>query len=313
MKIKEMEIGKKYIEYFMVYDKKNLKTKSNNDYIVFTLGDSSSKLVCKVWNNIEDYTYSEGNVIKAEVEVITYNDNKELSIKQHRLAKPEELQSLESDKFIAGISKEKRDEYFSYINAVIKNINNSSFKKLIDLFFDDEDIKNQFLNCPAAVFHHENYIGGLLKHTHNVLKNAISISENYKFIDKDLLVTSVILHDIGKIKNYEYSSVIKVSREGGFLEHISIALIMISEKIKQISDFDSLDKEKLLSCILSSHGEYEFGSPIKPKTVEALLLHHCDLLDSKIFHFVNEFKENPDKEFVWSKSLNTFIWTKLNQ
>lgn len=311
MDVKQMEAGQIYTDFFMVYDRKILKTKSNKDYLVFQLGDSSAKLYCKVWDNIEAFPYQEGEVIKAEVEVISWNNTNEFSIKKHRLIKDEEKTTLESNKFLKCISKEKEEQFINEIKVHISQIKNENYKKLLDLLFSDTELFEKFKKCPAAVVHHENYIGGLLKHTYNVLNVAMSIAANYQFINRDLLITSAIFHDIGKIENYSYTTNIKLSRKGCFMEHISLGILIVSKMIDKIDGFDELNKEKLLSAILSSHGQPDYGSPIVPKTMEALILHHADLVDSRLYYFVNEIKENKDKEFIYSKNFETNIYVKL--
>jgi 3'-5' exoribonuclease len=308
MNIKEMKLGETYIDSFMVYERKQLKTRNDKDYLVFQLGDCSGSLYCKVWTAIEDYPYKEGQIIKAEVEIIQWNNTNEFSLKRHRLVTEEEKSKLNHEKFLKSITKDEEKLYLDFIKSEIIKVENENFKNLLNSFFEDKEILNSFIKCPAAVSHHENYIGGLIKHTYYVLKNCISICQNYERVNKDLLVTSAILHDIGKIKNYSYDSNIKVTREGTFIEHISLGAMIVSERINKIKDFNQLNREKLLSAILSSHGKYEWGSPILPRTIEATILHFCDLFDSRISYFYKEIDQSKDTNFVYSKPLETYIY-----
>ncbi|UTB31771.1 MAG: HD domain-containing protein [Methanobacterium sp. ERen5] len=181
-------------------------------------------------------------------------------------------------------SDRNKEEMIVEIMSTIENIENEHLKKLLDSFFDDEKFVAEFCNVPSAKVYHHNYVGGLLEHTAEVLKVCKVGVEIFPELDKDLLYTGAILHDIGKIRTYEYNLIkIDFSNEGKRLDHLFISTDMVKEKIIETKMPDELAIE-VLHLILSHHGEVQngWGSPVTPQTPEALTLHHADNLDAKV-------------------------------
>jgi 3'-5' exoribonuclease len=147
-----------------------------------------------------------------------------------------------------------------------------------------------YTHSPSAISHHHNYIGGNLEHTVGVIRLCKNISEMYPNINKDLLLSGALLHDIGKLKEYTYEAAIDISDEGNFIGHIVIGEQWIREKIKELKangkDFPVVLENQLVHLILSHHGKYEWGSPKMPKIVEACILHQADLMDSQVKNYL---------------------------
>jgi 3'-5' exoribonuclease len=139
-----------------------------------------------------------------------------------------------------------------------------------------------------------------------------AVCSNYPEVDKDLLNTGVILHDIGKIKEYQYDVRIDMADEGRFLGHIILGIEMVNEKITEIDNFPEELRLKLLHMIASHHGHYEWQSPKIPKFLEACLLHHLDLLDGEAYKFINVNKDSTNN-WTWSKTLNRWVYTPVEQ
>ncbi|MHA1270575.1 MAG: 3'-5' exoribonuclease YhaM family protein [Candidatus Helarchaeota archaeon] len=173
---------------------------------------------------------------------------------------------------------------YAEIVEKIQSIKNEYLKKLLDLFFNDKKFVENFKNCPSASVHHHNYIGGNLEHTLGVVKVAEVISSFYK-LDRDLVITGAILHDIGKFYTYDYdikTNVISENDTGKLLGHLILSFDMINDKIKEIENFPESLKIKINHLILSHHGKIEWGSPVDPLTPEAQCLHLADLSDSRV-------------------------------
>ncbi|MCL5073980.1 MAG: HD domain-containing protein, partial [Actinobacteria bacterium] len=157
----------------------------------------------------------------------------------------------------------------------------------------------------AAVQYHHAYIGGLLDHTLTVTKICEWIAGIYDNLNRDLVVTGAILHDVGKIKEYELDSTIKISDTGRLLGHITIGYGMVQEKIAQMKNFPDDLKDRLLHIILSHHGYKEFGSPKRPKILEAFVVFHVDNMDADIGGF-NMILEESGGQADWSVFLKNF-------
>jgi 3'-5' exoribonuclease len=171
--------------------------------------------------------------------------------------------------------------------------------ELLYLFFNDENLKEKFKKAPAGKKMHHAYLGGLLEHSLSVGLLADKIAGHYKGIDVDILKTGAILHDIGKIEEFNYRLFIDYSDSGRLLNHIIIGAEMVSDKIKAIPDFPEEKALLLKHMIISHHGTREFGSPEPPKTIEAVLLNYLDEIDSKVVG-IRDFMANKGTVSGWT-------------
>jgi 3'-5' exoribonuclease len=153
------------------------------------------------------------------------------------------------------------------IDSYVEIIQNKSLKELIYTFLKDEKTAVLFKRAPAAKGFHHIYLGGLLEHSLSVVRLLVKVAEHYPYLDRDLLITGGILHDIGKIYEFSYDNLIEYSDEGRLIGHIVMGVEMIDKKIADIPDFPVQLALELRHIILSHHGEFEYGSPKRPKTM----------------------------------------------
>jgi 3'-5' exoribonuclease len=179
------------------------------------------------------------------------------------------------------------------------SITTDYLKALIDAFFKDKEFVNKFKTAPAAKKMHHAYIGGLLEHTLSMTSLADKIAGHYSGIDRDLLIAGAILHDIGKVDEFEYQFKIDYSDKGRLLNHIVIGLKMVDEKLSEIKHFPEDQMLLLKHLIVSHHGTREFGSPEPPKTIEAVLLNYIDEIDSKV-NAIRDFIASEDPDETWT-------------
>ena len=159
---------------------------------------------------------------------------------------------------------------------------NPHLKGLLEAMLDDEEIARRYRIAPAAKQIHHAFLGGLIEHVLSVCGMAKAAAAHYPNIDYDLLITGAILHDIGKIYELNYERGFSYSNEGQLIGHMSIAMRMVGDKLRDLPDFPPLVRSLVEHMILSHHGKLEFGSPKVPQFPEALLLHYLDDLDSKM-------------------------------
>jgi len=200
---------------------------------------------------------------------------------------------------------------FADLMAFVDQIETACLKNLLHLFFNDETIAALFKKAPAAKGFHHVYIGGLLEHTLSVIRLLDKINNHYQGINRDLLITGGILHDIGKIYEYSYDSIFDYSDQGRLIGHIVIGIEMLDKKIAAIEDFPEKLAMELRHLILSHHGTQEFGSPKRPKTLEALIVHFIDDLDAKVNAFQEFIAESRDDDAAWTpfhKLFERFIY-----
>ncbi len=214
--------------------------------------------------------------------------------------------------FIPSLDEEKISNFYDLLKEDIKLIENIQLKELLDLFFSDSKFVKSYIHSPSAITHHHNYVGGNLEHTIGVIRLCKNICEMYNGINKDLIIVGAILHDIGKLKEYEAKAAIEKTDEGNFIGHIVLGDRWIREKIAELrekgKDFSKELEDRLCHIILSHHGKYEYGSPRMPKTIEACVVHAADLMDSQVKNFIQNIHEGrkiseDDWSFIWDSDI----------
>jgi len=191
------------------------------------------------------------------------------------------------------------DSMFERLTAQTALIRNDFIRCLIQAFWNDPEFVAKFKAAPAAKNMHHAYIGGLLEHTLSMTLLAEKMAGHYSGIDMDLLYAGILLHDVGKVREFEYHYRIDYTDEGRLLSHIVIGLQILEEKIKTIEGFPSETALLLRHLIVSHHGTREFGSPEVPKTIEAVLLNYIDEIDSKV-NGIRSFMSSDTTDESWT-------------
>ena len=297
--IKELETGKSIKSQFVVAEKTKEKAKTGRVYITVKLADKTGRISGKIWNNAEDkYSlFDKGDVVFVEGTTSTYKGVLEIHIDSIRRCKDGEFDASD----FLPVTDKDRKQMFSELLNMVNSLDNSYLKALLKNVFGDGEIKKGMMNAPASVNVHHAYVGGLLEHTLNVARICEKVSELYPEIDRDLLLSGALLHDIGKIKEYEFSGAFQQTNEGKLIGHIAIGAAFLEKRIEKIADFPKELALSLLHLIISHHGEYEFGSPKLPQTVEAAALAYSDLLDSKVESFLEAANNTSDE---WSRYIS---------
>ncbi len=295
--IKDLKSGESIKELFLVTDKVVSYKKDGNKYIVIRAADKTGTIKGVVWDNVEkiyetlcstDYAIIAGNITE-------FNNSLQIIIKEV-FATDNDI--IDSSDFMP-CAKADVELMFERLLKLIETISRPYLKDLLYLFFNDDNLKEMFKKAPAGKKMHHAYLGGLLEHSLSVGLLADKIAGHYKGIDVDLLKTGAILHDIGKIEEFEYQLFIDYSDSGRLLNHIIIGAEMISDKIRAIPDFPEKEALLLKHMIISHHGTREFGSPEPPKTIEAVLLNYLDEIDSKVVG-IRDFMENKGTVSGWT-------------
>jgi 3'-5' exoribonuclease len=172
-------------------------------------------------------------------------------------------------------------------------------RALFEAFWADEAFVAAYVRAPAAKLMHHAYIGGLLEHTLSMAVLSEAIAGHYGGVDRDMLLAGVILHDVGKIRELEYTRRIDYTDEGRLLSHIIIGISMLDEKLKQVPEFPEVQSHLLKHMIVSHHGERAFGSPEPPKTIEAVLLNYIDEMDSRV-NSIREYVAKDPSDGSWT-------------
>ena len=197
-------------------------------------------------------------------------------------------------------SPEEPLKMFQALCEILRQIKNKNLKRLVEKFLKDRNFVSHFQTSPAAKNFHHAYLGGLLEHTLSVCRLATLVANHYPELDRDLLLTAAFLHDIGKIRELQFESHIDYTDEGRLLGHVVIGAAMLDEKLEAIQAFPEDLALRLKHLILSHHGQYDFGSPKRPKFLEAFALNLIDDLDAKI-KGLGRFMAKDQQEGAWTE------------
>lgn len=265
---------------FLVQHKDVRQKKSGDVYLSLTLADRTGELDAKMWDNAADAvaTFAQDDFVRVKGLMQVFQNRPQLTL--HKIQAVIEAEVDVADYFPA--SKRDRDEMFRELQGVIASIANTHLKALLEAIFADEEIAKAYRTAPAAKTIHHAWLGGLIEHVLSLCTLAKFTGAHYADIDLDLLLSGVILHDIGKITELKYARSFSYSTEGQLLGHILIGLRMVEEKTRLVPGFPGKLRDLLLHLIASHHGELAYGSPKVPVFPEAMLLHHLDNLDSKM-------------------------------
>jgi len=238
-------------------------------------------------------------VIFVSGKISSYNGKLQLSGDEQsvlQVLKPEEY---EAD-FIKKSKKDAEEMYLKLI-SILNSVEKESVRKLL-LDIVENDLKEKLKVHPGAIQIHHGWTSGLLQHILEIMDMCDSISKVYPELDRDLLITGALLHDIGKLDEIETTSRIKGTQKGQLIGHLVMGLNYLSEKLKN-SEMDETLKNKIMHLIVSHHGKIEFGSPKEPMFPEALVVAMIDDLSSKISEmteFIKEHKEKTEDDFMYS-------------
>jgi 3'-5' exoribonuclease len=310
--VNEIKENEKVESTFLVKQKSISFTKTGKPYLNLTLIDKTGEINGKVWEQAESLSklFKKDDFIKIKSSSVTYQNSLQLNISAITLCPTSEID-------ITGFlpqAKNDIEQTFLKLKTIIEEIRNPHLKQLLDLFMADEQFVELFKISPAAKNLHHVYLGGLLEHTLSVSNLILQVCEHYQGLNLDLLLTGGILHDAGKIHELTYSRSFDYSDQGRLIGHITLGVEMIDEKIRLIPDFPRELAIELKHLIISHHGEYQYGSPKRPKTVEALILYYLDDLDAKVEEiqsFIQQEQENQSKCAGYHRMLERYIYKSL--
>ena len=295
--IEEYKEGNKFSGIYLCKTKQVLKTKAGKTYYSLILQDKTGIIDGKVWelnNGIEEFEAMD--FIMADGMVTSFQGARQVNI--NRIRKAQEGEYNPADYIPA--SKYGIEEMYNELKEIIKTIKDPYLRKLAEMcFIDDTEFANKFKSHSAAKSIHHGFIGGLLQHTLAVARMCSFMADNYNILDRDLLITAAIFHDIGKVYELSYFPSNDYTDEGQLLGHIFIGAEFIGNKIKEIPGFPKVLATELRHCILAHHGELEYGSPKKPAMAEAMALAFADNADARLETMTEIYeKASPSTEWL---------------
>ncbi len=294
--IKEYKDGDRIFDIYFCKFKSSAVTKNGKSYDNVILQDKTGTLDAKIWdpNNAGIADFDAMDYIEVYGDITSFKGALQANVKRVRRCEEGEYDEQE----YMPVSSKNLDEMYAELLALIDSIENTYLKTLLQKFFvEDQAFAQRFRKASAAKTVHHGFIGGLLEHTLGVAKLCDFYCTQYPVLNRDLLMTAAICHDMGKTREISPFPANDYTNEGQFLGHIVMGSEMLGAKIREIPNFPSILAMELQHCILAHHGEYEFGSPKKPAIIEAVALCYADNTDAKMETF-KELLEST-KETGW--------------
>ena len=308
--IEALREGERISEIYLVKSKQTAMTKNGKPYDNVILQDKTGTIDAKVWDpgsvGIEEFEAMDYIAINGDI--TSFQGKLQCSIKRARRVGEGEYDPAD----YMPVSSKNVDEMYRELKGYIASVKSRYLSTLLHNFFDDADFEKRFKFHSAAKSVHHGFVGGLLEHTLSVTKNCAYFADNYPFLNRDLLITAAIFHDVGKLREISTFPENDYTDEGQLLGHIMIGAEWIGEEIRKIDGFPVVLANELKHCILAHHGELEYGSPKKPALIEALALSFADNLDAKMETFKEALAAVPQGNTQW-QGFNRMLDTNVRR
>lgn len=280
----DLNEGDRVSDIYLCTYKQSAMTKNGKPYETVRLQDKTCNVDGKIWDpngmGIDDFDAMD--YIEVFGDVTIFQGAKQINVKRVRKCREGEYDPAN----YLPVSERDIDAMFGELRTYIASIKAPYMKKLLELFFvEDKVFAKEFCFASAAKSVHHGFVGGLLEHTLSVTNLCDYYCKAYPILNRDLLITSAICHDIAKTKELSPFPLNDYTDDGNLLGHIVMGCEMVGEKIRQIPGFPKNVEAELKHCILAHHGELEYGSPKKPALVEAVALNFADNTDAKMETF----------------------------
>lgn len=308
--IAELAEGQAVTSYFLAKQVQVRQRRSGEPYLTMVLADRTGELPAVMWEGVDDLARGlvDGDIVKVQAAVGAYHGEPQLTVSRVRKAAAEEVSP---DDYLP---RTERDPavLLAALDGAVEAMGDPHLKRLLQELFSDPAMRAAFSAAPAAKAIHHAVLGGLLEHTVSVVGLCRLLADYYPVVNRDLLVAAAILHDVGKIQELTWDRVFDYTDAGRLLGHITLGALRVEERIRSIPGFPADLANRLLHCILSHHGELEWGSPKRPKTLEAIVLHYAENLDGKIASFLSFAERYPDPQHPgwtqFNKALDRYLY-----
>ena len=310
--LRSLKEGDVFTGYLLAQEAAFKTSAKGTEYLELKLADASGDLRAFLW----DLRAIEGDMdkvaadafLKVKGQVAIYNGRTQLRLDKVRFAEDREVGDF--GRFFP-TSRRPETEMLAELDALVAGIADPWIRRLLTLLLvEDAALRSAFAKAPAAKSLHHVYLGGLLEHTLSVARMAGRACDHYRELNRDLVLAGVLLHDLGKTAELTYQRSFGYSDAGNLIGHISLEAEWINRATARIPDFPETLRLLVLHIVLAHHGKLEFGSPVVPKTPEALLVHYLDDLDGKLEAMFRGIREDAGSGnwTPYSKSLDRMLY-----
>jgi len=308
--IKDLKAGTEVEESYAVRSSDVRQGRGGGSYLAATIGDRSGEVTALVWQNVDRLreVFEPGNVVAVTGQVQRYNQQLQVVVRKAESVADE---VVDHEDFVRSSAVDPA-VLWKTLNSFIEEVGDENLRQLLFRIFSDQEVERLFKVAPAARGMHHAFRSGLLEHTVSVVTAAKMLASHYG-ADQDLVVAGALLHDLGKIWELELGPSIEYTDDGRLLGHLPMEVLYVEKRISELERFPAETRRLLLHILLSHHGEFEYGSPRRPKTPEALLVHMVDNLDSKMAGMWEAINADGSDDEAWtpySRILGRFIYRR---
>jgi 3'-5' exoribonuclease len=301
--VNQLVHGDSVDEAFLVADKQLRANRQGGLYLNLELRDKTGTVGARLWNASESLArlFEPGDFLHVRGKTQVFQGALQIILNHLEVVDPSQV---EPEDFLPQ-STENIAKLMARMREILFGMNNPHLRAVVECFLIDDDFVRRFTTAPAGIKNHHAYQGGLVEHVVNLLNVASRITEFYPELDRDLLLTGIFLHDVGKVEELSYDRAFAYTDVGQLVGHLVIGVEMLVKKVAQTTELtgEPFPAELLLRLkhmIVSHHGSYEFGSPKLPMTLEAVALHYLDNLDAKLHTFSREIRDDPSRDSSWT-------------
>ncbi len=295
--IKDLRPGNEVSESYAVRSADVRKRRGGGNYLALTLADRTGQVAGLVWEGVDRIASvcRPGRVVRIKGQVQRYNQRLQIVIRSAELVPQEKI----DESVYVRASEIDPNLLWERLMGLIEHVSDEHLRQLLYRIFQDPDVVQRFRIAPAARSMHHAFRSGLLEHTVSMTTAAKTLAGHYR-LNQDLVTAGALLHDLGKIWELELGPSIEYTDDGRLLGHLPMEVLYVEKKIGELASFPHETRRQLLHILLAHHGEYAFGSPRRPKTPEALLIHMIDNLDAKISGMLQAIHDGGETQEAWT-------------
>ncbi len=300
--IQDLQENQNIDTLFLVQDKRVLETRNGKPYLRVRLQDKTGEIEGRVWEQANEHArhFKINDYVRVKGLITRFQGELQINVSSiHKIP----IEKVNPEDFLP-VGKKNIEEMVQSLKKLIDSLKDPDYKALLSAFFSEEDFVKTFARSPAAKSMHHAWIGGLLEHTLSIARIAERIVRHYDReglpLNRDLLITGAVLHDVGKTKELASMPSFEYTTEGKLIGHLVIGVEMIDKAAAGIPGFPEKKLQQLKHLILSHHGDYAFGSPKLPMTLEAIALHFIDNLDAKLMGVYSHIRKYASEDSDWS-------------
>ncbi len=306
--INALQEGDRVNDYFVV-TRKDLRTQQNGGkFLGMVFRDRTGEIGGILWQNAAAIArqFETGDVVSVRGTVTSYQDRLQIRVDQVLPLREEEY-----DRDDLVYKAEDAEAMLQKLVEKLNTVQDAWLSQLLHRFLDDKNFMDAFSRAAAGKRWHHAFQGGLTRHCYEMICLAETVCSLFPKLNRDLLLAAIFFHDLGKLEEMSHDMCIDYTTKGKLIGHITLGTMLLERHIAAIPGFPDSLRLELLHCIVAHHGEMENGSPITPRTLEALMLYHIDNLDAQADAFIRVINETRERGEEWSSYINQIdrqIW-----